>query len=91
MICSSVAPAEASTRIFPPILKRSRLLNSMLTLLPRAPILPCLSRAALPPPLEVRIVRLVTSVAKHALRMRDRIDLGKPFRLGSVFFVAAPA
>ena len=75
MICSSVAPAEASTRIFPPILKRSRLLNSML----------------LTPPSEVRIVRLVTSVAKHALGVRDRIDLGKALRLGSVFFMAAPA
>ena len=75
MICSSVAPAEASTRIFPPILKRSRLLNSML----------------LTPPSEVRIVRLVASVAKHALRVRDRIYLGKALGLGSVFFMAAPA
>jgi hypothetical protein len=36
-------------------------------------------------------VRLVTRVAKHSLRVRDGIDLGKPFRLGGVFFVAPPA
>ena len=36
-------------------------------------------------------MRLVTCVAKHSLRVRDGIDLGKPFRFGSVFFVAVPA
>jgi len=36
-------------------------------------------------------VRLVTSVAKHALRVRDRIDLGKTLRLGRVIFMAAAA
>ena len=36
-------------------------------------------------------MRLVTRIAKHALGMRDRIYLGKGFRLGSVFFMAAPA
>lgn len=36
-------------------------------------------------------MRLVTRVAKHSLRVRDGIDLGKPFRLGGVLFVAPPA
>ena len=36
-------------------------------------------------------MRLVTGVAKHALGVRDRIYLGKAFRLGSVFFMATPA
>jgi len=36
-------------------------------------------------------VRLVTSVANHALGVRYGIHLGKGFRLGSVFFMAAPA
>ena len=48
-------------------------------------------RLPVPPPLEVRIVRLVTSVAKHPLRVRHRIDLGKSLGLRSVFFVAAAA
>jgi len=36
-------------------------------------------------------VRLVTSVANHALGVGDGIYLGKAFRLGGVFFMAAPA
>ncbi len=36
-------------------------------------------------------MRLVTSITKHALGVRDRIHLRKTLRLGSVFFVAAPA
>jgi len=36
-------------------------------------------------------VGLVTSVANHALGVRDGIHLGKPFRLGGVFFMAATA
>jgi hypothetical protein len=36
-------------------------------------------------------MRLVASAAKHALRMRDRIYLGKVLGLGCVFLMAAPA
>jgi len=36
-------------------------------------------------------VGLVTGVANHALGVRDGIHLGKPFRLCSVFFMAATA
>ena len=36
-------------------------------------------------------MRLVTSVANHALGVRDAIHLGEAFRLGGVFFMAAPA
>ena len=36
-------------------------------------------------------MRLVTSVANHALGVRDGIHLGEAFRLGGVFFMAAPA
>ena len=36
-------------------------------------------------------MRLVTSVTKHALGVRNGFYLGKTFGLGRVFFVAAPA
>ncbi len=36
-------------------------------------------------------MRLMTSVAKHSLRVRNGIDLRKPFRFGSVLFMAAAA
>ena len=36
-------------------------------------------------------MRLMTCVAKHSLRVRDGIHLRKPFRFGSVFFMAAAA
>jgi hypothetical protein len=39
----------------------------------------------------MRTVRLVTNVAKHALRMRHRIHLGKSLGLSSVFLMAASA
>jgi hypothetical protein len=36
-------------------------------------------------------VRLMTSIARHSLRVRDGIDLRKPFRFCSVFFMTAAA
>lgn len=38
----------------------------------------------------MRVVRLVTSVAKHSLGVRNRLYLGKSYGLGGVFFMAAP-
>ena len=52
-----------------------------------------MNRGRLPAPsrLKVRTVRLMTSVAGHAFRVRHGIDLGKSLGLGSIFFMAAAA